>query len=271
MPPQRALARELKRRGHDVHVLTHDILAKTVSEDGGVFHALKTAVQWDAARSHSQGEEIAFIRQNVVGSSSYAADFLATYHALQPDVCVIDTMLITSVGAAIEHGLRFAVLNHLAWIEKGVVQGSLSSIAANLPGRSAGSTYFGLLSRVPLVLATSYPEFGTQTAIAPPRSLCGTDQGTRRRHTLAATLSGPTFRAGQPQHHVSRPGEDAAEHLRGHGDLATRGLGDNRPRHLARRGSGLGCYRGTIIRSARRNTFPCRSRRYARRAGNPAV
>jgi len=33
--------------------------------------------------------------------------------------------------------------------------------------RSAGSTYFGLLSRVPLVLATSYPDFGTQTAIAP--------------------------------------------------------------------------------------------------------
>ena len=55
----------------------------------------------------------------------------------------------------------------LGWIEKGVVQGFLSSIAANLPGRSAGSTYFGLLSRVPLVLATSYPEFGTQTAIAP--------------------------------------------------------------------------------------------------------
>ena len=42
-------------------MLTHDILAKTVSEDGGVFHALKTAVQWDAARPHSQGEEIAFI------------------------------------------------------------------------------------------------------------------------------------------------------------------------------------------------------------------
>ena len=34
LPPQRALARELRRRGHDVHVLTHDTLAKTVSEDG---------------------------------------------------------------------------------------------------------------------------------------------------------------------------------------------------------------------------------------------
>lgn len=114
-------------------MLTHDTLAKTVSEDGAEFHALKTAVQWDGARPHSQGEEIAFIGNNVAGSSSYAADFLATYHVLQPDVCVIDTMLITSLGAAIEHGLRFAVLNHLAWIEKGRCTGFLSSIAANVP------------------------------------------------------------------------------------------------------------------------------------------
>ena len=35
MPPQRALARELKRRGHDIHVLTHNTLAETVIKDGG--------------------------------------------------------------------------------------------------------------------------------------------------------------------------------------------------------------------------------------------
>ena len=43
VPPQRALARELRRAGHDVHALTHDALAEAVASDGGTFHALATA------------------------------------------------------------------------------------------------------------------------------------------------------------------------------------------------------------------------------------
>jgi MGT family glycosyltransferase len=36
-----------------------------------------------------------------------------------------------------------------------------------LPGIAAGSTFFGLLDHAPLVLATSYPEFGTEPSTAP--------------------------------------------------------------------------------------------------------
>jgi hypothetical protein len=43
VPPQRALARELKRRGHDVHMLTHYSLRETVTSDGVTHHALATA------------------------------------------------------------------------------------------------------------------------------------------------------------------------------------------------------------------------------------
>ena len=73
-PPQRALARELNRRGHDVHVLSHDTLAEAVIADGGRFHALPSAPQWNPAQPRTNEEEGAFVVQNVVGSSAFAAD-----------------------------------------------------------------------------------------------------------------------------------------------------------------------------------------------------
>ena len=73
-PPQRALARELTRRGHDVHVLSHDTLAEAVIADGGRFHALPSAPQWNPALPRTNEEEGAFVVQNVVGSSAFAAD-----------------------------------------------------------------------------------------------------------------------------------------------------------------------------------------------------
>ncbi len=76
MPPQRALARELKRRGHDVHVLTHNTLAETVRADGGTFHMLDIAPQFDPTQPHSLDEEKALLQQRVCGSPAFAADFL---------------------------------------------------------------------------------------------------------------------------------------------------------------------------------------------------
>jgi UDP:flavonoid glycosyltransferase YjiC (YdhE family) len=166
IPPQRALARELNRRGHDVHVLSHDTLAEAVIADGGRFHALPNATQWDPAQPHTNEEEGAFVVQNVVGSSAFAADFLAVREAVRPDICLIDAMLISTLNIAIERRLPFAAINHIAWIREGACAGFLNSIMATLPGATAGSTFFDLLARAPLVLATSYPEFGTQRKIA---------------------------------------------------------------------------------------------------------
>jgi UDP:flavonoid glycosyltransferase YjiC (YdhE family) len=161
-PPQRALAREMSRRGHEVHVLTHDSLADAVIADGGRFHALPSALQWNPAQPRTFEEEGAFVVQNVVGSSAFAADFLAVQDAVCPDFCLIDAMLISTLSLAIERGLPFAAINHIAWIREGACAGFLNSIAATLPGPAAGSTFFEILDRAPLVLATSYPEFGTQ-------------------------------------------------------------------------------------------------------------
>jgi UDP:flavonoid glycosyltransferase YjiC (YdhE family) len=165
-PPQRALARELNRRGHDVHVLSHDTLAEAVIADGGRFHALPSAPQWNPAQPRTSEEEGAFVVQNVVGSSAFAADFLAVRDAVRPDICLIDAMLISTLNVAIERRLPFAAINHIAWIREGACAGFLNSIIATLPGAAAGSTFFDLLERAPLVLATSYPEFGTQRKTA---------------------------------------------------------------------------------------------------------
>jgi UDP:flavonoid glycosyltransferase YjiC (YdhE family) len=162
IPPQRALARELNRRGHDVHVLSHDSLAEAVIADGGRFHALTSAPQWNPAQPRTSDEEGAFVVQNVAGSAAFAADFLALQNAVRPDICLIDAMLISTLNVAIERGLPFAAINHTALIRDGGCTGFLNSISAALPGPAAGSSFFDLLDRAPLVLATSYPQFGTQ-------------------------------------------------------------------------------------------------------------
>lgn len=166
LPPQRALARELMRRGHEVHVLTHDTQAESVASDGATFHSLATARQWDPTRPNTADEEVAFISDDLAGSARLARDFLTTHAALRPDVCLIDVMLISAQTAALEHGIPYAVVNHLAWITEGGCVGFLNSLVAGAAG-GGSATLFELLDRAPLVLATSYREFGTPTSLSP--------------------------------------------------------------------------------------------------------
>ena len=164
VPPQRALARQLRRQGHDVHVLTHDSVAAGVIADGCTFHALPTAAQWDSAAPCGPDDEGAFIALHVSGATAFPADFLALHERLRPDVCVIDAMLITTLDMAIGRSLRCVALNHLAWSPEGRAQGFMSSIAAGLPARGGNSSFMGLLEAVPLTLSTSYAEFGAGSA-----------------------------------------------------------------------------------------------------------
>ena len=164
VPPQRALARQLRRAGHDVHVLAHDSLAEDFAGDGCHVHALATAPQWDSAAPCGPDDEVAFIAQHVSGSAAFAADFLAAHDALSPDVCVIDAMLITTLDAAIARSLRCVALNHIAWSPEGRAQRFMSTIAAGLPARGGNGSFMGLLEAAPLTLATSYPEFGAAAA-----------------------------------------------------------------------------------------------------------
>ncbi len=163
VPPQRALARELIRRGHDVHVLTHNSVARIVESDGAKFHALKTAPQWDGSMPHATGAELEFIVNGVSGSTAFASDFLTLHDALRPNINVIDVMLFTTIGMATKRGLPFITLNHLAWN----LQGRATTGLGHLAKEHTGHAFFELLDRAPMVLATTYPEFGTATQVPP--------------------------------------------------------------------------------------------------------
>ena len=163
VPPQRALARELTRRGHEVHVLTHNSLRDAVVSDGATFHPLATAPQWDGAQPHAPGAETEFIVHHLGGSAAFASDFLSVHDALRPDISVIDVMLFTTLRDAAKRGLPYVALNHLAWnLEAGVVA-KLGGLAAHHTGLS----FFELVERAPTVLATTYPEFGTARGVPP--------------------------------------------------------------------------------------------------------
>lgn len=187
VPPQRALARELRRAGHDVHVLTHDSLAVAFAADDCVFHGLATAPQWDSAAPCGPNDEMDFIAQHISGSAAFAADFLSRHDALRPDVCVIDAMLVTTLDAAMQRSLRCVALNHIAWSPEGLAQRFMSSITAGLPGRGGNGSFLGLLEEAPLTLSTSYAEFGTAVAaphiqfVGPIREPAATEAAWPRR------------------------------------------------------------------------------------------
>jgi UDP:flavonoid glycosyltransferase YjiC (YdhE family) len=161
VPPQRALARELIRRGHDVHVLTHNSLSKVVASDGARFHALGAAPQWDGARPHAPGAETEFIVHHLAGSAAFASDFLALHDAVRPDVSVIDVMLLTTLKAVAERALPYVALNHLAWNLEARIMEKLGGLAKHVTGYA----FFELAERAPLVLATTYSEFGTASRV----------------------------------------------------------------------------------------------------------
>ena len=54
---QRALARELVRRGHDVHAITHHSIGDAMRSDGLTFHRLATAYQYASSLQLSAEEE----------------------------------------------------------------------------------------------------------------------------------------------------------------------------------------------------------------------
>lgn len=167
IPPQRALARELVRRGAEVHVLTHDTLAASVGADGARFHALGPALQWNPAEPRSGEEEGRFILEHVAGSNAVALKVLDLWRALKPDVCVIDCMLVSTLDLALDQGLPVVAFNHLAWLPEGGCLGFLGGIAANAPTGGGGRRFLDLLLRAPLVLASSYRDLATEDVTAP--------------------------------------------------------------------------------------------------------
>ena len=254
LPPQRALARELKRRGHEVHVLTHDTQAKSVASDGATFHSLATARQWDPTRHNTADEERAFISEDLAGSSGFAGDFLATHAALGPDICVIDVMLISTQKLALERGITFAVFNHLAWITEGGCIGLSELLGRRRTRNRGGFDAFRPSRSRPARASSELSGLRDADLQISPHSFRRTDPGAGRICTVASPISGTALCAGQSQQHLPGPGINAAEHMHRLGATAARGTGHDRQGLYAQLAAGCGHAGGAVICAARRGT-----------------
>jgi UDP:flavonoid glycosyltransferase YjiC (YdhE family) len=163
-PPQRALA--LLRRGHDVHVLSHDLTADRVLADGVHFHRLERAVQYNALDRMDPATEIAFILDNIWSSPAYAEDFRRVLAALSPDVCLVDHALATVLAEATRSSIPTGVMYHTIYGPDG-----RDRMVAHFTGRPAPtnptSSFRALVEAAQLVMVFSYPAFSVETSFAP--------------------------------------------------------------------------------------------------------
>ena len=165
-PPQRALARELIRRGHAVHVLSHDSTARGAIADGATFHRLERAIQYNALDAFDPGMEIAYVLEHIWESPLYAEDFRRVAAELKPDVCLVDHSLGSVLADGETSKIPTGVLYHTIYGPDG-----RDRLVAHITGRPAPSDparrFRAVLEAKPLVLVFSYPAFSTESGFAP--------------------------------------------------------------------------------------------------------
>lgn len=156
---QRALARELKRLGCDVHAVAHDSIADRLKSDGATFHRLRSAHQFDFAARRTLDDEMTVLPRDILGSQSFAVDVMAIHDEITPDIFLIDCMLISTMQAAVDRRTSFCVVYHLAWLPNGDAAGIMDHVYRSMPGQPATAKAKTLINAASLVLVTSYAEF----------------------------------------------------------------------------------------------------------------
>jgi UDP:flavonoid glycosyltransferase YjiC (YdhE family) len=113
VPPQRALARELVRRGHEVHVLSHRSIAEPLRADGAIFHPLTGEPPFSASKPLPPMEEMAVLARTILFSKDVAADFEAVAAAVKPDGLLIDDTLFAILRRCAGRPTPTVPLHHL--------------------------------------------------------------------------------------------------------------------------------------------------------------
>ncbi len=163
-PPQRALTRELVRRGHEVHVLTHNSVASGAIADGATFHALASAHQYAASDRLPAEEEIPFISSKVWASPGFRADFRALADKVRPDVCLVDCMLVSVLDSALEMPAPCVALHHMLYDPESWAP--LMDPVVNRASSAGQRSFGGLLESLAMVMVFSYPEFSPRNNFA---------------------------------------------------------------------------------------------------------
>src|SRR5580700_5852667 len=93
LEPILGLIEALVGRGHEVHVVAHDVQRARIEASGGQFIAFETAPQWDQGVPgwlNAFGDPGALMA--AFGRSS-SADFMAAAERLAPDAVLVDCMM----------------------------------------------------------------------------------------------------------------------------------------------------------------------------------
>ena len=110
LEPVAAVIAALVERGHEVHVLAHDVQRPTLEAVGATFVPFETAPQWDQGVAGSMGEDpiATFTRFDPAAS----ADLLALAKRFGPSVVLVDCMLPSALTAAKGAGYRTVACVH---------------------------------------------------------------------------------------------------------------------------------------------------------------
>lgn len=163
LPPQRALARELVRRGHEVHALTHDSIRPLIEADGTAFHRFAVAPQISAVHGVPPAAERAWLAENVLACPGYGADLLEVSARVRPSVTIVDGMLLTALHAAAGSRTPWIAAIHSIFARS--LQDRFDGLWQSISG-SPEAGFSDFLQRAPLALVFSYREFADPIPLA---------------------------------------------------------------------------------------------------------
>ena len=108
--PILALIEALVGRGHDVHVIAHDVQRSQIEAVGGQFVGFATAPQFDQARSEFAGAD--FMAKFMAFDQAALGDVMSLARQLEPDVVLVDCMMPSALTAVKQAGYRTVAIVH---------------------------------------------------------------------------------------------------------------------------------------------------------------
>lgn len=159
LPPLLALVEAFARRGHEIHVLGHDVQRPQIEAAGAVFARYETARQWDQGLPSFLGADPvpAFLAFNQAARD----DFIAVARRVDPAAALVDCMLPEALAAAKSEGLRSVALVHALY---------------SFLSQFGGGVLKGPIDGADLALGLSYGAFDVDAAfpanlvfVGPPR------------------------------------------------------------------------------------------------------
>ena len=166
VPPLRALARALVRRGHQVHVLCHRSTADRFATDGAIFHPLSGDPPFSAAHPRTPEAEIDHLVETTFYSSEILVDFDAAIAKVKPDLLLIDDLLLTVLQRCADLPTPTVPLHHMVF-DTDSLDPFVQPFLQQAVGRAAGLDAAGLLELFPATLVFGYRAFSPHETVAP--------------------------------------------------------------------------------------------------------